>query len=827
MKLKTNKLLTLTLASSLVAITAGCGGSKAAAPKTGTTTTPPTDTIAYNDWTSGATQAADLDDNGFLAGNTAGTGLTLVPTTTPATVVETLTLNSTVTAATTTQGATKGLSPVTLGGEAADGVAFFTVPGTAPATDARYFAGLLANTDLGGPITATIASTNATWNGLFQAIGDAAHTTAATEFTLNVNFADNEISAHIEAAGAGDVFATGNNSYYLEGTFVTATGLITGNIIFGGYAAADAGASLALAVAALETATEADATGADTNGRGTVTGLIGAQGVLGAFHSNGTDGDGALGFAGGFVATTAANAGGTDPDAVYADWSGSATLVTAITANGFVAGSAKGLDLAAITATASTLDLNDVYEEGTAATPGDDANRAGTDGTLDRILPGEDTNGVAFTSMGTGDAARFFAGLHNTTDLGAPIAVAGDVTGTWNGLFQAVGATGYAVEKSFVLTVTFSADAANTISGLIPVGAAADTPDGANSYYLSGTYDTNGVITGNILYGDFATGNADATAALADAVSDLEAATATTGSPSTVGLGVLSGLIGKTEAVGAFHSSGSDGTGATGFAGGFVATKATIAAAGVDAATAFDPVSFADWTGSFTSPALPTAAISLATGTAPTTNAFVRGIAAGLSLPTAITTVALGLDSGTNLDGAATDGVAFGTSGTSTTQFYVAGVLNGTDLGGPITQASDVSGTWNGRFQAVGAAATHTTAVKDFILSVAFGAADADRTITGSIPAGDTATTVVNTAAYHIDANYDANGVITGKIIYATTATAVAGVAAAKAGVAATAGGGTVTGLIGMQGAVGAFISTNTTDGTGALGYSGGFVANN
>ncbi len=818
MKLKTNKLLTLTLASSLVAITACGGGGTKATPSSKGGGTP--DPVTYSAWEAGVTQATVDTANAFLAGTAAtGSGATAVdanltglPTGTDATI---LTLAYEVEGESDTSGTApnivKGLNAETLGGVATNGVGFATI---GAAGTSRFFAGVIAGADLGAPLTTTTAG--GTWNGIFQALGDADHATEKA-FVLNVNFADNEISAHIAAGTDADteVFTADVNSYYLEGTFVTATGLITGNIIFGDYSAgADDAASLALAVAALGTATGDSATAPQTVGLGVLSGLIGTNGALGAFHSSGSDGQTATGFAGGFVATTAANAGGDDPDAVYADWAAGATLVTSATAaNGFVAGSATGLGIAALTGL-STLNLAEEITEKVDTVPGARGNtaaRAGTAGTDGVNLGGSALNGVAFGSNGATTGLRYFAGLHNTTDLGEPIAAAADITGTWAGLFQAVGATGYAVEKAFTLTVTFSATAANTITGLVPVGASTFATAGDDSYYISGTYNADGVITGNILYGDFSAATTDALARTA-AGTALTTATGTTGSPSTVGLGVLSGLIGQDGAVGAFHSSGSDGTGVTGYAGGFVASTEDDVTDAAIALVAYAPAEYSDWVAGATQAA-----------TLGTANGFVAGSTTSITLaPNGVTPVDL-------RDGAASGALIGGVSffnnpgaTPATTARYYAGLHTDTELGAPFPLTNAPAGTWDGMFAAVGDS-DHATTAKSVtgLLAVTFGASP---TIQGSVPAGAATTiTVGTTAVYHINATYDANGVISGSILYEDSATS--GGLATAGTYADTAGFGRVSGLIGADGAIGAFHSDNAADGNGVTGYAGGFFA--
>ncbi len=117
---------------------------------------------------------------------------------------------------------------------------------------------------------------------------------------------------------------------------------------------------------------------------------------------------------------------------------------------------------------------------------------------------------------------------------------------------------------------------------------------------------------------------------------------------------------------------------------------------------------------------------------------------------------------------------------------------------------------WAGTFQAIGDGLVKTT----FMLEVTFGedvsVADSVGSIEAFVAQG-TADTY-----YLLTGTYDANGVITGKVNYGEF---TGGDSDAPKDSRAT--NGILTGLIGQDGAVGAFTSTAT----GATGYSGGFVA--
>ncbi len=179
------------------------------------------------------------------------------------------------------------------------------------------------------------------------------------------------------------------------------------------------------------------------------------------------------------------------------------------------------------------------------------------------------------------------------------------------------------------------------------------------------------------------------------------------------------------------------------------------------------------------------------------------------------------------LGGNATDGVAYlNTSnirGLRVVRFN-AGLLSGTDLGAPVTGISGTKASWVGLFQS-----TNYSTTKDFVLEVTFGGSN-----TGSIEAFikrrayDYYYSTVS--YYHLKGEFDNSGLITGTVDLGnfmdndrdrpTGTDRYAGV---------------LTGLIGEEGAVGAFIGTGVfadgkggNDYTGRGGrsfYAGGFVA--
>ena len=250
--------------------------------------------------------------------------------------------------------------------------------------------------------------------------------------------------------------------------------------------------------------------------------------------------------------------------------------------------------------------------------------------------------------------------------------------------------------------------------------------------------------------------------------------------------GSLAGLIGLGGAVGVFHS---DNNLEFSYAGGFVA-----------ASPAFDGrVNYADWLASFnpapaTTPTAGTSAFLQATGSTLSTEGLRTSNNVGSII---INTLNLSTAEYENnpLDGDAEDGVAFFQGYSESGSDFYAGIFDTTNLGPPIT-ASDASATWRGRFQAI-----NTTPVnKNFTLDVIFGdATDAAGSVKALVKADAT-------FSYFVEGTFSDRGVITGTSIFGPFTTEET-----KNGIP-----GVLTGLIGQEGAVGAFHSNL---------YGGGFVA--
>ena len=142
----------------------------------------------------------------------------------------------------------------------------------------------------------------------------------------------------------------------------------------------------------------------------------------------------------------------------------------------------------------------------------------------------------------------YYAGILSSTDLGLPL-TAETASGSWNGSFRvrADARKGIPTNKDFVLNVNFGAgDQAGTISARIDVGN-----EYKPHYLLTGDFDSNGVIRGDIEYvrSEHISGRGDIVK-----------------TP-----GRLRGLIGQEGAVGVFINTNIQSSGQKGFSGGFIA----------------------------------------------------------------------------------------------------------------------------------------------------------------------------------------------------------------------------------------------------------------
>ncbi|MCA8835705.1 MAG: hypothetical protein K8953_11550, partial [Proteobacteria bacterium] len=234
---------------------------------------------------------------------------------------------------------------------------------------------------------------------------------------------------------------------------------------------------------------------------------------------------------------------------------------------------------------------------------------------------------------------------------------------------------------------------------------------------------------------------------------------------------------------------------------------------------------YADWTGSTFTPEFPLATAPVSTHT---TNRFLSGLTAtaltGFTLLTtsetngqkanATTTLTLA-DTDHGFGGQAEDGLAFyGVIFNDNIRYY-AGIYSSTDVGLPLTNASQ-NGVWRAWMRTSGKDPENEA----FELTVDFNATMS----MGTLKAFFQSTSGTNTALYYnINGMFRVNGVITGSVAIGTEDSG----SILESGDEYTLG--VLTGLIGAQGVVAAFVSNTSTitadDGNGANPFVGGFVA--
>ncbi len=235
-------------------------------------------------------------------------------------------------------------------------------------------------------------------------------------------------------------------------------------------------------------------------------------------------------------------------------------------------------------------------------------------------------------------------------------------------------------------------------------------------------------------------------------------------------------------------------------------------------------VVYTDWTGSTFTPALATAP-----ATGDTANRFLSGLTGATAVPTTdftpLTTMVrdghtanaspyLNLaDTEHGFGGQAEDGVMFfGGQLNDNSYRYYAGIYSSTDLGAPLTEESQ-NAVWQAWMRTSGKDPENEA----FELTVSFTAK-----ARGTLKAFFQSTSGTNTALYYnIDGRFGINGVITGTVAIGVN----------DSGSITTQGDdytlGDLTGLIGAEGVVAAFVSrTNTITNDGGLNpFVGGFVA--
>ena len=550
-----------------------------------------------------------------------------------------------------------------------------------------------------------------------------------------------------------------NDSFIFDDVRFDTRGLITGEVLY-------------------VTFSHNDPTATPTTQTATLRGLIGPQGAVGVFV-----GEEVNNIAGGFVAHPTAKL---DSDKInFADWGGVdgdpkttvinkdntgtdpllygvASVVNDGPAGNFIHGLAtvdgKGFNFVG-TPFASATVIGDVLYMGT-----------------DR------TSGVAFSRV----SGKYYAGLLPTTDLGVPI-IAKNLSVIWDAQFTLNSNGGAFVNSNFKMRVTFNGNGGTINSGRYSGRSFEDWGVPLSSSPSSGTIEIQGKFgRDGVLYG-------------------------------TVGNGTLTGLIGANGAVGAF-------VGAT-LAGGFVAYP-----------NAAGTINAADWGGTAGDPKT-TVINKDNTGTEPLLNGFESVVNIGprvnfiQGLPTlrgkgfkfAGTSFSDGTVYGDVLllEEDSSSGVAFShVLGTGVTgRKYYAGLLPGTNLGAPITNPN-TRAIWGAQFRAVlGGLRSDTQEYSNpsFKMRITYNGIGHSTISSGTVSngvftKGSVTVPYTNITAPGFDGSSDFN--IQGKfgddgLLYGTVD--LVGAVDIES---------TLTGLIGFNGAVGAFVG-------GGLGVNiaGGFVA--
>ncbi len=307
------------------------------------------------------------------------------------------------------------------------------------------------------------------WHGHFQATGG-----LSRDFLLEIDFDNNPNG--IEAF----VYHTNANYYHITGSF-GANGVITGKVNYGTFSDLTA-----------RTPTDSRAD------NGILTGLIGADGAVGAFISGTGDknaitaSDPVVNYAGGFVANPT---DALDDNVVnYDDWARSfATLPPVVLDNTATPLMPQFL---------GTVDRARALDE--TGNGGVTPDRRGTltlaDSFTDITFAGDREDGISF--FWNNPATSGHAGILAGTNLGAPLTQgSGDPQVRWNGWFHAIigiRASNQTIRLVFSLEIDF-ADS-NAIEAFVQ-------QNGDYHYHLTGNFDDKGVITGKVDLGRFLNDN--------------------------------------------------------------------------------------------------------------------------------------------------------------------------------------------------------------------------------------------------------------------------------------------------------------------------------
>ena len=373
----------------------------------------------------------------------------------------------------------------------------------------RLYSGLLSGTDLGAPLI--VGSSSVNFQGRFGIIiNDGTDSTYYIRHNLT-------LTAHIDGRFTGSVGSVGKTGvdgiFGLSGRF-NQFGLLRGSMVFQRSAMPNAY-------------------------HGTISGLIGVEGVIGAFKSNDQTA-GAFAYAGGFVARADGiiSAGTITPNArTAANWVANAVDANGVALRVYLDSSEIGLGepLARFyKGGASELDLGG-RNAGKLQEIALDFSASFTDSLGDTFhLGGGTTDGVTFSSIDATGRPQHFVGLLDGTSLGHPVSHTAP-NAQWAGRFGLIKKEGLNGETpytaSFILNVNFRDRQIDSSSISIPASVLAND-EVADEFEFSGNYDGHGLIRGTVSYKKIVTGGGE---------TNFE--------------GHLSGLIGVDGAVGAFAST--------------------------------------------------------------------------------------------------------------------------------------------------------------------------------------------------------------------------------------------------------------------------------
>ena len=629
----------------------------------------------------------------------------------------------------------------------------------------KLYTGLLAGTNVGAPLSDF--QTEVEWKGKIDGLYGVGDTDTGVRNTMIDSYTDKEFTLLVSFYGNfGSIknksrIVLGSHVFDIDGRF-TDRGLIYGDTkLF---------------------------RGGELIASGSLTGLIGAEGAVATFVSD--DENPANGgacctsnfgnYVGGFVALPPATPS-TDARADFAAWLASfqapnIPLTSAIRTEDFTSENDKQYFIQGTVSALNRANENYGNEKGTFNPKTLTLDHAFNDGNI--------YDGIAYLR---GTHKRAYAGILLGTDLGAPLADEAGTTVKWAGRFRDtfhsssnVPDTSGKFGTPFELTVRFAAQG-GTLDGIV---SRANNTLGVG---IDGAFDTKGIITGDVIYGNIATGNC-VTSGLPTVTegcftNDTNRRKAT-----------LTGLIGEQGAVAAFTGQRGSFPSIFGWVGGFVATPDFC---GNTPGTAGNPdcnTNRADWVGSFGSNAPPATIAASTAGT----NVF----GGFLDIATGITIAAEGLKTMPNgaipasssfIDRtrAGQDGYIFisGYNGANHQAFV--GLRPTTNMGAPLT-VRPAFAEWTGQYYN---SETGQQPVINFNINFD------EKSITASHTTSDSPS--ITTA---FDLGFDLSGVITGMV--------------SRSGIDATA-----RGLIGTEGLIGVFVDTSPpTSGTVLF---GGFVATN